>query len=207
MGSNPQSQVFQCIAETSMSATILSANDVINFLNTPGSGFWNDTLGGIYTLENIGNSNITASSVSNSTWIAQNGKAAIKFSLNVKSDPVSASQITEIIYTLAGIAMVAIGAAIALFGPPGWAIDIIGAILALAGVITLVNVVVTEITSSPVLQFGVVALGIGIIGGVGLLAYSAFKSPGTRQSIANVGSRAVGAAGRGVSYVSSKINA
>ena len=207
MGSAPQNQVFLCTVETSLPATILSTDDAINFLNTPGSGFWNDTLGAIYTIGNMGNSSITASSVTNSNWIAQNGHAALEFHLNITSDPVSATEIQEIIYALAGIAMVAIGAAIAMFGPPGWAVDIVGIILALAGVITLLNATVTEISSSPVLSFGVIALGIGVIAGVGILAYSAYKSPETRQNLVKAGQSASRVAAKGAQYAATRINA
>lgn len=207
MGSAPQNQVFLCTLETSLPATILSTDDTIDFLNTPGSGFWNDTLGAIYTVGQMGNSNITASSVTNAKWIAQNGNATLQFYLNITSDPVSASTVTDILLALAGIAMVAIGVAIAAFGPPGWAVDIVGIILAAAGVLTLINATAVEIVSSPVLSFGVVALGVGVIAGVGLLAYSAYKSPETRENIVKAGQSASRVAAKGAQYVASRVNA
>jgi hypothetical protein len=182
MAGNPIRQAFQCVMTTSIPATIFSPDDAVGFLNSAGSGFWNDVLGGALTIENFFTSHLTSSSVSSSLWIADNGKAAIQFTLNTVSDPATASGIQTDLLLAGAIAAIAIGAALILIPGGGWALDLVGAILAIAGGLSLLSVGVTEVLNNPTAQVIIYAVVGVVVVAAGVLVYSLATSPKARAS-------------------------
>jgi hypothetical protein len=178
MAGNPITQNYTVRLQTSIPSSILGQSS-ISFLNAIGTTAWNDTIGGVLTLEHFVGAglDVSSSSVTGATWIANGGNAELDFTLNTVSDPVTASGIQLAIEAAFGLLVVAIGGAIALLGPPGWAWDALGGFLILIGAIALLSVSVTLLTSTTagsVLFYGAVIVGGGLLA---FAAYEYFKKP------------------------------
>jgi hypothetical protein len=189
MTGNPSVQNFSVSMQTSIPASIASNNDVIAFLNTPGQGLWNDTVSGALTINTFISMglDVTSASVSASNWTASGGNAVLNFNLSTVSDPVTSGQVQSAVTAIFGLLLVGIGVAVATIGDglPGLVFDALGALLVLAGAITLISVAVTVLASSPagsLLYYGI--LGLAIVGG-GLLLYSIAESPSARHKLAS----------------------
>ena len=169
---------------TSIPSSILGQS-CISFLNGVGSGNWNDTIGGVLTAEKFAGAglDVTSSSVSGSSWSDDNGNAQLNFTLNTVSDPVTAEQISLAIEGAFGLLIVAIGGAIALFGPVGWAWDALGGFMILIGAITLLGVSVTLLTGTipgSILFYGAAA----VVGGLLIFAaYQYLKNPAVKKNV------------------------
>jgi hypothetical protein len=184
MSGSPVTQAYKVSLLTSIPATILGQSS-LGFLNAIGSGAWNDSLGGVLTLEHFvgGGLDVTSSSVTGSTWSDINGKCALNFTFNTVSDPVTAEQIQVAIEGAFGLLVVAIGAAIAAWGPPGWAWDALGGFLVLVGAIALLSVSVTLLASTTA---GKIILYGGLAVGAGLLIFAVYLYASNAQVKRNV---------------------
>ena len=190
MAGNPTTQVFNITMKTSLPATILKTNDVIDFLNSPGQSFWN---GGLQDLCSVSNFfkygvEVVSTKVSNAVWVNSGGKAQLNFTLTTVSDPVTAQQINASLWLMIGLAVTAIGALLILI-PPGIWFDIIGLILMAAGVLTILNIGVVEVSNilkSPAGALLIGGIGVAIIAGVGLMVYGVATSEKAKQNVRNV---------------------
>lgn len=184
MSGSPITQKYAVQMQTSIPSTVLGQS-TISFLNAIGSGAWNDTLGGVLTIEHFFGAglDVTNSSVSNASWVNNNGQAELDFVLDTVSDPVTAAQIQLAIEAAFGLLVVAIGAAIAVLGPPGWAWDALGGFLILIGAIALLGVSVSLLTSTTagsILFYGGIALAVGLIG---FAVYQYVKNPKVKKNV------------------------
>jgi len=190
MAGNPTTQVFNITMKTSLPATILKTNDVIDFLNSPGQSFWN---GGLQDLCSVSNFfkygvEVVSTKVSNAVWVNSGGKAQLNFTLTTVSDPVTAQQINASLWLMIGLAVTAIGALLILI-PPGIWFDIIGLILMAAGVLTILNIGVVEVSNilkSPAGALLIGGIGVAIIAGVGLMVYGVATSEKAKQNVRSV---------------------
>jgi len=190
MAGNPTTQVFNITIKTSLPATILKTNDVIDFLNSPGQSFWN---GGLQDLCSVSNFfkygvEVVSTKVSNAVWVNADGKAQLNYTLTTVSDPVTAQQIKASLWLMIGLAVTAIGALLILI-PPGIWFDIIGLILMAAGVLTILDIGVVEVSNilkSPAGALLIGGIGVAIIAGVGLMVYGVATSEKAKQNVRNV---------------------
>jgi len=194
MAGNPTTQVFNITMKTSLPATILKTNDVINFLNSPGQSFWN---GGLQDLCSVSNFfryglEVVSTQVSNAVWVNAGGKAQLNYTLTTVSDPVTAQQINASLWLMVGLAVTAIGALLILI-PPGIWFDIIGLILMAAGVLTILDIGVVEVSNILPIIFGstagkilIAGIGVAIIAGAGLMVYGVATSAQARQNVRSV---------------------
>jgi len=194
MAGNPTTQVFNITMKTSLPATILKTNDVIDFLNSPGQSFWN---GGLQDLCSVSNFfryglEVVSTQVSNAVWVNAGGKAQLNYTLTTVSDPVTAQQINASLWLMVGLAVTAIGALLILI-PPGIWFDIIGLILMAAGVLTILDIGVVEVSNILPIIFGstagkilIAGIGVAIIAGAGLMVYGVATSAQARQNVRSV---------------------
>jgi len=190
MAGNPTTQVFDITIKTSLPATILHTNDVINFLNSPGQNFWNGGLQDLYSVSNFFQYGleVTSTQVSNAVWVNAGGKAQLNYTLTTVSDPVTAQQINTTLWLMIGLAVTAIGALLILI-PPGIWFDIIGLILMAAGVLTILDIGVVEVSNiihSPAGEILFAGIGIALIAGVGLMVYGVATSEKAKQNVRSV---------------------
>jgi hypothetical protein len=192
--------------KTSLPASILKTNDVIDFLNSPGQSFWN---GGLQDLCSVSNFfqyglELVSTKVSNAVWVNAGGKAQLNYTLTTVSDPVTAQQINASLWLMIGVAVTAIGALLILIPVGGWAVDLVGAILVAAGVLTILDIGVIEVSSifneigqifsSPAGKILEAGIGIAIIAGVGLFVYGVATSEKAKQNVRNVAEYTTGKA-------------
>jgi len=194
MAGNPTTQVFNITMKTSLPASILKTNDVIDFLNSPGQGFWN---GGLQDLCSVSNFfryglEVVSTQVSNAVWVNADGKAQLNYTLTTVSDPVTAQQINASLWLMIGLAVTAIGALLIIIPAGIWA-DIVGAILMAAGVLTILDIGVVEVSNILPIIFGstagkilIAGIGIALIAGVGLMVYGVATSEKAKQNVRNV---------------------
>jgi hypothetical protein len=180
--------------KTSLPASILKTNDVIDFLNSPGQSFWN---GGLQDLCSVSNFfryglEVVSTQVSNAVWVNADGKAQLNYTLTTVSDPVTAQQINASLWLMIGVAVTAIGALLILI-PPGIWFDIIGLILMAAGVLTILDIGVVEVSNIVHTIFGstagkilIAGIGVALIAGVGLMVYGVATSAQARQNVRSV---------------------
>jgi len=190
MAGNPTTQVFDITIKTSLPATILHTNDVINFLNSPGQNFWNSGLQDLYSVSNFFQYGLelVSTKVSNAVWVNADGKAQLNFTLTTVSDPVTAQQIKASLWLMIGLAVTTIGALLILI-PPGIWFDIIGLILMAAGVLTILDIGVVEVSNiihSPAGEIFFAGIGIALIVGAGLMVYGVATSEKAKQNVRNV---------------------
>jgi len=217
MAGNPTTQVFNITMKTSLPASILKTNDVIDFLNSPGQGFWN---GGLQDLCSVSNFfkygvEVTSTKVSNAVWINAGGKAQLNYTLTTVSDPVTAQQINSGLWLMIGLAVTAIGALLLLIPVGGWAVDLVGAILVAAGVLTILDIGVVEVSSifnkigqifsSPAGKLLEAGIGIAIVAGVGLMVYGVATSEKAKQNVRNVAEYTTGKAAEYTPKVASAV--
>jgi len=195
MAGNPTTQVFNITMKTSLPATIFNTNDVINFLNSPGQNFWNGGLQDLCSVSNFFQYGIelVSTQVSNAVWVNADGKAQLNFTLTTVSDPVTAQQINATLWLMVGLAVTAIGAILILIPVGGWAADLVGAILMAAGVLTILDIGVVEVSNIIHTIFGstagkilIAGIGIAIIAGAGLMVYGVATSEKAKQNVRNV---------------------
>jgi len=191
MSGNPTTQVFNVTIKTSLPATILSTNDVINFLNSPGQGFWNGGLQDLYSVSNFiqYGLEVTSTQVSNANWVNAGGNAQLNFTLTTVSDPVTAQQINSGLWLMVGLFVTTIGALLLLIPVGGWAVDLVGAILMAAGILTILDIGVVEVSnilSSPAGALLIGGIGIAIIAGTGLMIYGVATSEQAKQNVRRV---------------------
>jgi len=198
MAGNPTTQVFDITMKTSLPASILKTNDVIDFLNSPGQSFWNNGLQDLCSVSNFFKYGleVTSTQVSNAVWVNADGKAQLNYTLTTVSDPVTAQQINASLWLMIGIAVTAIGALLLLIPVGGWAADLVGAILVAAGVLTILDIGVVEVSSifneigqifsSPAGKILEAGIGIAIIAGVGLFVYGVATSEKAKQNVRSV---------------------
>ena len=179
MSGSPKTQTFKVQMNTSLTASFLSANDVIGYFNAPGSAFWNGVIGGALTLEDFSLSNLTGLRVSSSSSSNSNGNATLSCTLTTVSDPATADSIQQDILLAGGLIAIAVGAAFALIRRAGWAADLVGLVLAFAGVLVLLSVGVTETTNAITGLLGTTAGKILVYGGAivvgGLLVFGVYQ--------------------------------
>ncbi len=180
--------VFKVSIKTSLPATFLSTNDVVNFLNSFGQGNWNAFLNDFFTVSTWlqYGVDVKSSQITNALWVNDDGKATLTYTLTVTSDPVTASQINAGIWLMIGALAIAIGAVLLLIPVGGWAVDLVGFILAAAGVLTILDVGVVEVNQfvqSPAGTLLVAGVGIALIAGVGLLVYGVATSATARENV------------------------
>jgi len=195
MSGNPTTQVFNITMNTSLPASIFKTNDVIDFLNSPGQSFWN---GGLQDLCSVSNFfkygvEVVSTKVSSAVWVNADGKAQLNYTLTTVSDPVTAQQINSGLWLMIGLAVTAIGALLLLIPVGGWAVDLVGAILVAAGVLTILDIGVVEVSSifnkigqifsSPAGKLLEAGIGIAIIAGVGLMVYGVATSEKAKQNV------------------------
>jgi len=197
MTGNPTTQVFNITIKTSFPASILSTNDVINFLNSIGQWFWNGGLQDLYSVSNFFQYGleITSTKVSNAVWVNASGKAQINFTLTTVSDPVTAQQINASLWLMVGLAVTVIGALLIAI-PIAWPADLVGIALVAAGVLTILDIGVVEVSnifhnigqifSSPAGKILEAGIGIAIIAGVGLFVYGVATNEKAKQNVRNV---------------------
>jgi len=190
MAGNPTTQVFDITIKTSLPATILHTNDVIDFLNSPGQNFWNGGLQDLYSVSNFFQYGLelVSTKVSNAVWVNAGGKAQLNFTLTTVSDPVTAQQVNATLWLMVGLAVTAIGALLIII-PPGIWFDIIGLILMAAGVLTILDIGVVEVSNiihSPAGEIFFAGIGIALIAGVGLMVYGVATSEKAKQNVRNV---------------------
>ncbi len=183
MTGNPTKQSFYIGIESIIPASILSKDDAVNFLNSPGSQFWNDVLQSVYDISYFVGKGLPVTSVSfsDSKWIDYNSKATLTTYMNVVSDPLSTEQVSESLLVGLGLLAVAIGAALLLIPVGGWAVDLVGIILSLAGVLTLSLAFVQEVgvvlpspsTLGGILFYGSIIATAAV--GTGLILYAIKK--------------------------------
>ena len=198
MAGNPTTQVFDITIKTSLPATILHTNDVIDFLNSPGQGFWNDGLQDLCSVSNFFQYGLelVSTKVSNAVWVNAGGKAQLNYTLTTVSDPVTAQQINASLWLMIGLAVTAIGALLILI-PPGIWFDIIGLILMAAGVLTILDIGVVEVSNiihTPAGEILIAGIGIALIAGVGLFVYGVLTSEKAKQNVRNVAEYTTGKA-------------
>ena len=191
MAGNPTTQVFDITMKTSLPATIFKTNDVIDFLNSPGQGFWNDGLQDLCSVSNFFQYGLelVSTKVSNAVWVNADGKAQLNYTLTTVSDPVTAQQINASLWLMVGLAVTAIGAILILIPVGGWAADLVGLILMAAGVLTILDIGVVEVTNiihSPAGEIFFAGIGIALIAGVGLFVYGVLTSEKAKQNVRNV---------------------
>jgi len=191
MAGNPTTQVFDITIKTSLPATILHTNDVINFLNSPGQNFWNGGLQDLYSVSNFFQYGLelVSTKVSNAVWVNAGGKAQLNFTLTTVSDPVTAQQINATLWLMVGLAVTAIGAILILIPVGGWAADLVGLILMAAGVLTILDIGVVEVSNiihSPAGEILFAGIGIALIVGAGLMVYGVATSEKAKQNVRNV---------------------
>jgi len=195
MAGNPTTQVFDITMKTSLPASILKTNDVIDFLNSPGQSFWNNGLQDLCSVSNFFKYGleVVSTQVSNAVWVNAGGKAQLNYTLTTVSDPVTAQQINASLWLMIGIAVTAIGALLILIPVGGWAVDLVGAILMAAGVLTILDIGVVEVSNILPIIFGstagkilIAGIGVALIAGVGLFVYGVATSAQARQNVRNV---------------------
>jgi len=195
MAGNPTTQVFDITMKTSLPASILKTNDVIDFLNSPGQSFWNNGLQDLCSVSNFFKYGleVVSTQVSNAVWVNAGGKAQLNYTLTTVSDPVTAQQINASLWLMIGIAVTAIGALLILIPVGGWAVDLVGAILMAAGVLTILDIGVVEVSNILPIIFGstagkilIAGIGVAIIAGVGLMVYGVATSEKAKQNVRNV---------------------
>lgn len=148
MTGNPTNQKFYVGIKSSIPSTINSKDDAINFLNSAGSTVWNDAMQGVYDVSfytTHGFSQVTSVTFSNSKWIDYEGYATLTFYMNTTSDPLTTEQVNESLLLGISLLAISIGAVLLLIPIGGWAVDLVGAILALAGILTLTIAFVQEV--------------------------------------------------------------
>jgi len=198
MAGNPTTQVFDITIKTSLPATIFKTNDVIDFLNSPGQSFWNNGLQDLCSVSNFFQYGLelVSTKVSNAVWVNAGGKAQLNYTLTTVSDPVTAQQINATLWLMVGLAVTAIGAILILIPVGGWAADLVGAILMAAGVLTILDIGVVEVSNifsqfgnflkSPAGALLIGGIGVAIIAGVGLMVYGVATSEKAKQNVRNV---------------------
>lgn len=189
MAGNPTNQTFLVSMTTTLPASFISANDAINFMNSAGSGFWNGVVAGVVTLDRFVGLDVSNANISNARWANNNGHAQLAYNLNTTSDPITADQVSGALSALWDLILVAIGAALILIPVGGWALDLVGLIVAFSGGLGLLSTGVTQtgtaITSNPVLLIGAVVA----IGALGFGLYSYISNEKFRRDINKTGSR------------------
>jgi len=217
MAGNPTTQVFNITMKTSLPASILKTNDVIDFLNSPGQSFWNNGLQDLCSVSNFFKYGVevTSTKVSNAVWINAGGKAQLNYTLTTVSDPVTAQQINSGLWLMIGLAVTAIGALLLLIPVGGWAVDLVGAILVAAGVLTILDIGVVEVSSifnkigqifsSPAGKLLEAGIGIAIVAGVGLMVYGVATSEKAKQNVRNVAEYTTGKAAEYTPKVASAV--
>lgn len=190
MTANPTTQNFAVALVSDMPASVLGNNDVIDFLNSAPQSLWNDAVAGALGVDALlgqGITGVSSLAVAGSRWVNSGGKAALDFTLTTVSDPVEANQLAAALEVIGGIILIAASQAFDLVPVAGWAVGIIGAILAFAGVLSLLSVSVTQlggaITGNPVTTFAVVGVvALALVAG-SLVLYSIAKNPQARQQL------------------------
>jgi hypothetical protein len=167
---NPITQKFRIGLSTSIPASVLHKDDVIGFLNSPGSSFWDGTLDGAYTVANLIGVGlpVLSTNVSNASWRDVNGNCELDFVLTTTSDPINSGQVSNSTLAMIGIIVVVLGAALVAIPGGGEAADIIGIVLAAAGALTIALSFVTEIVGT---GGGVALIVLGGIAAVGAVIY------------------------------------
>jgi len=191
MAGNPTTQVFNITMKTSLPASIFKTNDVIDFLNSPGQGFWNNGLQDLCSVSNFFRYGleVTSTKVSNAVWVNSGGKAQLNYTLTTVSDPVTAQQINASLWLMVGLAVSVIGAILLLIPIGGWAVDLVGLILVAAGVLTILDIGVVEVSNilhSPAGALLIGGIGVAIIAGVGLMVYGVATNEKAKQNVRNV---------------------
>jgi hypothetical protein len=184
MSGNPTNQAFSCTMQTDFPATVLG-EDVVALLNKIPSGALNDVIGAALSCDFFLSQglDITASSATDSKWISQNGNAALQYTLNTTSDPVTASEVEAAILVGAGVLAAAIVAGGLLAGvAPG--LILLG--LFVTGVLAFIAVIVVAIggvVSSSAGQFLLYVGGAAAIGLISFAAYQYFKNPEVKRNV------------------------
>ena len=203
MGSSPQRQVFQTKIDFGIPATFLSQNDVLNALNGIPSSVFDSALAGVLSVQQFLNRNVDVRSltVSGSRWVQSpdHFHTLLQANITTISDPISATDLAAIIIAVGALL---VSAVLFLFGPGGWAIDVIILALAAIGVLTLVAVTITEITrglevigGNPILTGALVLVGLGLApAGAGYL----IRTPGAGRKIRGAGGVIYSGARRGL---------
>lgn len=156
---------------TNAPAQILNNNDAVNFLNSAGQNFWNGVIGDVISLEKFTSYGVTAVNVTGAFWNNNGGHAELRFTLKTQSDPVTEATIAGILGGLWDLILIAIGGALIFIPGGGWALDLVGAIVALAGGLGLISTSVTQVGGAILGNPLFILAGIVIIGAAGIAVY------------------------------------
>lgn len=174
MGTSPTSQKFRTVFDFGIPVSFLTNNDVLNALNSVPGWAFDDAIAGAASIENFVSHNISVTSVTvtGSHWeVGQDNSHAVLVSvITTVSDPLDSNTLATFLAAVAIAAVITAAILLILTGAGiivGVPLIIVEALAAI-GILSLIAVIVTEITSPVSGPGGALLGGAILIAAIGL---------------------------------------